>query len=167
MTSTPYPVMQGLLDFFRQCEALEEQFERSLVLEEAETWVGTPYHDRADKKGVGVDCVMLLVSIFNATKVADIQDPRPYPKDWFLHKGGFERFLHGVLGYASPTEEYSPGNVVLWQVGRAMAHGGIIVEWPVVIHANPNYGFVVKERAERCYIGKAKHLVFNPWGVRQ
>jgi len=137
--------------------------ERLAVLTEAHSWIGTRYHDAADVKGAGVDCVMLLVRCYNAAGL-DIKDPRPYPRDWFLHRGGFERFLHGVMGYATETEDYTPGNVILWQVGRALAHGGIIVNWPLVIHANPKYGFVAKEEAKRCYIGKVPHKAFNPWG---
>lgn len=139
--------------------------ERVAVIREARDWVGTKYHDGASVKGVGVDCVMLLVNCYNAAGL-EIQDPRPYPRDWFLHKNGFPRFLDGVLQYATPTDKYLPGNVVLWQVGRALAHGGIVTNWPAVVHANPKYGFVVEEEAKRCYIGKVPHRVFNPWGAR-
>lgn len=147
-----------------QSLSLEEGCQRVKVLQEAKTWIGTPYHERANKKGVGVDCVMLLIEVYNSTGVLSVEDPRPYPRDWFLHKGGFERFIHGVEEHCTSTELYTPGNIVLWQVGRAMAHGGIITDWPLVIHANPRYKCVAEEMARRTFIGKTPHVIYNPWG---
>ena len=37
---------------------------REKIVAEARSWIGTPYHNCADIKGVGVDCGMLLVRVF-------------------------------------------------------------------------------------------------------
>ena len=57
------------------------------VVAEAKTWLRTPYHHAADIKGVGVDCAMILLRVYQAVGAVPPEvDPRPYPADWFLHR---------------------------------------------------------------------------------
>ncbi|MDO6044547.1 hypothetical protein Q4P48_08410 [Neisseria gonorrhoeae] len=39
---------------------------RARIVEEARSWLGTPYHHHAMVKGAGVDCAMLLVAVYGA-----------------------------------------------------------------------------------------------------
>ena len=65
---------------------------RAAVVAEARSWIGTPYHHAADVKGHGVDCAMLLVRVYCDLGLIEPFDPRPYTRDWFLHRSE-ERYL--------------------------------------------------------------------------
>ena len=62
--------------------------ERAMVVAEARSWIGTPYHHAADIKGKngGADCAMLLVRVYCDLGLVEKFDPRPYTRDWFLHR---------------------------------------------------------------------------------
>lgn len=114
------------------------------VVTEAHTWLGTPYHHAAAIKGAGVDCAFLLIEVFAASGLIERFDPRPYPMDWHLHRSE-ERYLGQVLEHAEQVETPEPGDIALYQFGRCVSHGAIIIDWPMVIHA---------QRPEGCVIGE-------------
>jgi cell wall-associated NlpC family hydrolase len=100
---------------------------RAAVVAEARSWIGTPYHNCADIKGVGVDCGMLLVRVFCDLGLVPAFDPRPYPADWHLHRDE-ERYLGFVLEHAREVDEPRPGDMLLLRWGRLYAHGGIVTK---------------------------------------
>ena len=54
---------------------------RQRIVEEARSWLGTPYHHQAMVKGAGVDCAMILVAVYRAVGLIPAGfDPRPYPQ---------------------------------------------------------------------------------------
>lgn len=104
---------------------------------EAFTWVGTPYVSNGSIKDVGVDCAMILIEIFSRVGLIPWFDPRPYPAQWAIHQRT-ELYLEAVLTWAGEVEgPPKPGDVVLFKFGHCWAHGGIVTEWPNLIHANP------------------------------
>ena len=107
---------------------------RQRVVQEAQSWLCTPYHHHGGVKGAGVDCAMLLACVYSAAGVIPEIDPRPYPHDWHMHRSA-ERFLGWVKQYADRTDTPQPGDVAMFQFGRCVAHGAIVVAWPMVIHA--------------------------------
>ena|ERR1700735_3870925 len=118
--------------------------QRKAVVAEALSWIGTPYRNGADLKGIGTDCGMLLVRVFVDTFVTRPFDPRPYPSQWHLHQYA-ERYLGWIETFGvrvkGPDEgrEPLPGDVVMFKYGKCYAHGAIVTEWPVVVHAmGPN-----------------------------
>jgi cell wall-associated NlpC family hydrolase len=119
---------------------------RERVVEEAYSWVGTRYHHAADVKGHGVDCAMLLVRIYCDLDLVPRLDPRPYPAQWFLHRDE-ERYLGWVMQYAKLVEVAQPGDIALFKFGRTVAHGAVIVDDDLMIHAYSKEGVVaVSER---------------------
>jgi hypothetical protein len=130
----------------------DHEQERQLVVAEARSWIGTRYHHCADVKGMGVDCAMILVRVYQAVGLIPEFDPRPYPPRWHLHQGE-ERYLGWIRKFAHPVETPGPGDVILWRVGRCFSHGGIVTEWPTaalearghphrVVHAYARAGIV-------------------------
>lgn len=118
---------------------------REAVVAEARTWLKTPYHHRAAIKGAGVDCAQILVEVYSACGLIPHFDTGDYPPDWMMHREE-ERYLGFVLDYAHEVETPKPGDVVLYKVGRCFAHGGIVVDWPTIIHAsNRDRGVVLGE----------------------
>jgi cell wall-associated NlpC family hydrolase len=116
---------------------------RAKIIAEAMTWVGTPYISNAMIKGRrgGVDCAMLLVGVYrNIGLIPKDFDPRPYPEQWHIHKNE-EKYMSHVLPFAKevpgpPARLPKPGDVVMFKISQAFAHGGIVTNWPNIIHAN-------------------------------
>jgi len=106
------------------------------IVEEARSWLGTPWHHMGRVKGAGVDCAMLLAEVYQAVGLIPRVDPEPYPMDWALHRGE-QRFLEWVEKFGVKVEgDPQPGDVLLYQYGRCVSHAAICVEWPgTVIHA--------------------------------
>lgn len=117
---------------------------RPRVIAEARTWLNTPYHHLADVKGVGVDCAMLLVSVYKATGLVPAGlDPRPYVPDWHLHRGE-EKFLGWLAQHGTPVERPQPGDVAVWRFGRTYSHGAIVVDAQGgIVHAYKDASSVV------------------------
>ena len=81
---------------------------REKIIAEARSWIGTPYHNCADVKGVGVDCGMLIVRVFVDLGLVPPFDPRPYPRDWHMHNSDEERYLNLVLPRARRRDGSDP-----------------------------------------------------------
>lgn len=117
---------------------------RALVVQKALAWEGTPYKHMGFARGVAADCVMFLVSVFCLeTKLVPFFDPRPYPRDWHLHRSE-ERYLEGLTRYAERVEEALPGDVVTYRFGRCVSHAGIVLDGEYLIHAWAKVGRVTR-----------------------
>lgn len=112
----------------------KEEHLRQAVLEEALSWVGTPYYHQGDVKGAGVDCCMLLVKTWIEVGIVKPFDPRPYPSQWNLHKEE-ERYLNWLRLCAEEVEAPQVGDIVLWKFGKCYAHSAIYVGPNEVVHA--------------------------------
>jgi len=123
---------------------------REKIVAEARSWIGTPYHNCADIKGVGVDCGMLLVRVFVDLGLVEPFDPRPYTHDWHMHRDE-ERYLDLVLPRARRVMAPRIGDVMLFRVGRSYSHGGLIsgVDPLTIIHASLPSRVVLEEAVER------------------
>lgn len=124
------PYQQGILPL----SPTKEREQRELVVNEAYKWIGTPYRQQGDKKGVAVDCSMLLVRCFVDTGILEDFDPRPYPSDWYLHKSE-ERYLKWMETVGSEIKNPQPGDIILFKFGRCFSHSGIISRPGYIIHA--------------------------------
>jgi NlpC/P60 family putative phage cell wall peptidase len=113
---------------------------RRKVVEEALSWIGTPFHHAARVKGAGVDCLMLLAEVYERAGVAGHVAPPFYVPDWHLHRNA-ERYMEGLLQYARPIDgppqgpPPQAGDIALFRFGRTFSHGAIVVGWPRLIHA--------------------------------
>jgi hypothetical protein len=91
---------------------------RAAVVQEALTWLGTPYHHHARVKGVGVDCAQQLCAVYEACGCVPHIDPGNYAHDWHLHRG--EEVFIGWLEKAGAREEPLQGRQArFWSVGAA------------------------------------------------
>ena len=113
-----------------------ESAQRAAVVAAARSWIGTPYHNCADVKGVGVDCGMLLVRVFVDSGLCAPFDPRPYPVDWHLHRAE-ERYLGFIFDRGAEVTAPLPGDVMVVRYGRTYSHGGIVsIAAPLtIVHA--------------------------------
>lgn len=114
---------------------------RDEVVFEALTWLRTPWHHAARIKGVGVDCVNLLIAVYSKVGLIDEFNLEAYPRDWNLHRDE-PLFIKGLLKFADVVSEPEIGDVAMFRFGRHAAHGGIIIEHDKVLHAYLNFGRV-------------------------
>lgn len=126
------------------------------VVEIARTWLGTRYHHQAHTKGVGCDCIGLVIGIWEELFKGRI------PKDWVLppytpHWGDETGQFTVMADYArrylvpitSPVQDADPkpqaGDISMWRMLRhgPTKHAGIITSPTTMIHAY--YGHNVME----------------------
>jgi cell wall-associated NlpC family hydrolase len=122
----------------------QEISQRAAVVAEACAWIGTPYQHQADVKGAGVDCGMLLVRVFVDCGLVPPFDPRPYSNDWYMHRSE-EKYLGFVLERVAEVEQPLFGDVAVFRHGRTYSHGGVVIGWPLIVHASAPAGCVVME----------------------
>ncbi len=143
--------------------------QRAAVVTEALSWLGTPWVHAARIKGAGVDCGQFLADVFERAGVVGYVPTPEYPQDWALNRSE-ERFKNIVEQYAAPIGKErtpEPGDVALFRFGRCLSHGGIVVEWPRIVHAYINAGRVVVDSLDnnpdlaRRYSG-----AWSPWQER-
>ncbi len=127
-----------------------EAAQRAAVVTEARSWLGTPYHHAADVRGHGVDCAMILVRVYCDLEFVESFDPRPYTRDWMLHRDE-ERYLGFLLDRARAVEEPRLGDIILFRVGRCYAHGGIVTRPDplTIIHAFAPARAVIEDEVGR------------------
>ena len=121
---------------------------RARIVAEARTWILTPYHHMAELKGVGVDCGKLVLCILSNAGVVDHADFGSYPKDWMLaRENPFLEDLFREHFVIATTPEL--GDVMLFRAGRNYCHLALVtIAKPLtLLHATPEYGFVVEEPA--------------------
>lgn len=128
---------------------------RDQVLQEAGSWLSTPYHHQGRIKGAGVDCAMLLVEVYHACGLIPNIDPRPYPPDWHFHRDE-ERYLGWVNQYAWPVDVPQPGDIAVFQFGRCVSHAAIVVDWPNIIHAYVQEGCVLADATQGHMAGRVR-----------
>ena len=134
----------------------QEPLQRQAVVAEARSWLRTPYLHMGRLKGVGVDCAMLPAEIYAACGLIPAQEVGFYPMDWHLHQTG-ERYLGRVEAYAAETTLPLPGDMALWRIGRCLAHGAIVIQWPQIIHAVNGVGVILDD-------GEAPNLRYRARG---
>lgn len=136
--------------------------QRKKVVEEALSWVKTPFCHRGRVKGAGVDCAMFLAEVYERAGVLPHIDPPFYPPDWHMHRND-ELLLEIVEQFCIPVESPKPGDIALYKFGRCIAHGVIVTEWPMVVHALVGVG-VLPANADLEIEGKRLHGFYSPQG---
>lgn len=133
----------------------QEAKTRAKFINEAVTWIGTPFRDCADVKGVhgAVDCAMLLVRCAVDTGILAPFDPRPYPPRWHLHRSE-EKFIGWVRDNLGGIEVETPnvGDIVIWQFGRCYSHGAILINNEEVVHAYYAAGMCLVSRIDEAVL---------------
>jgi hypothetical protein len=140
---------------------------RQIVIEEAKTWLDTPFVMNACLKGAGVDCGQFLIACL---KAADLKVPEQVFKfslDWHLHARE-EKYLKIVESVCERTVEPLPGDIVLYRIGRVYAHSGLITEWPLIIHSDwKSHKIAYTDVSKDGFYQKRACLFFSPYGPRQ
>lgn len=142
--------------------------QRAAVLACAKSWERTPFVDNAMVKGCGVACGPLLIAVYRSIGIP-VGEPQwaLFPTDWHLHTQE-ERYYNMVAQYSHPVESPEPGDMVLFRFNRAdkakkpFCHGGIVVKWPVIIHAYWGKGVEYTD-VSKGPLEKREKVFLSPW----
>lgn len=118
------------------------------IVTSARSWLGTPYHDQASVRGVGVDCLGLARGVWRMEVGPEPLIVPPYSRDW----GETHATESLALGAASwlipiPVKEAGAGSVVLFRMirGAVAKHVGILTGEGTFIHAYQGIGVIEEE----------------------
>ena len=141
---------------------MEKEEYRKKVVEEAKTWIGTPWHHEARVKGGGVDCGMLILEVFERVGLIPHVVPRHYGPDFMLNRGE-EWYVGLILVYADEvfSPPFLPGDAIVMKNGRIFSHGGIIIEWPLIIHASCPDRIVLYGDMSKIPLSQRKRRIFR------
>lgn len=111
---------------------------RARALEIAGTWLGTPYRHQASRKGVGCDCLGLMLGIWRELYGEAEPVRLTYSPDWAETARG-EPLLDALrqrCGELNPSE-MRPGDILAfrWQPGAAAKHLALLAPENRIIHA--------------------------------
>lgn len=99
------------------------------ILAEARSWLGTPFHHQGRLKGVGADCIGLVVGVARGLGLAAVDRP------------GYARTPDGVSLAAALDAQMrrvaaaDAGDVLLLRIRRQPQHVGFLGEAGTLIHA--------------------------------
>jgi len=141
----------------------EESSVRKRIVDVAETWLGTPFHDNQGLKHHGVDCAHLVAKVYEEAGCIPHVDLPRYSPQIYLHKLGDRSYLDKILEYAREISlsDVKPGDVVLYKVAKSFTHGAIIERWPdCIIHPIRPHG-VICSAAFEGFVARREHRFFS------
>lgn len=111
---------------------------RSQFIAQASTWLKTPYHHQGRVKGVGVDCIGLLVCVAEELGI----DCSDVPTNYSRAPDAAELFRSlSASGHVSPTDTPRPGDIAFFRIRGQPTHFGLLTDFGF-IHADQTFGVV-------------------------
>jgi len=130
--------------------------QRSDIIVEARSWIGTPYRHQASLKGVGCDCLGLVRGVWRALIGQAPEGTPPYAPDW-AEATGEESLAAAAMRHLTPVSfaEFAPGDVVLfrWRAALPAKHAAIVTSYHTMVHAHDG--------------AAAAEVALAPWWLRR
>ena len=102
------------------------------AVEEARSWLGTPYLHQASVRGEGTDCLGLVRGVWRGVVGPEPEAPPAYSPDW-AEVDGQERLLEAIQRWLIPVEpgEACEGDVLLFRMRSraAIKHCAILSDF--------------------------------------
>jgi len=113
------------------------------VLEEARSWLGTPYRHQASSKQLGCDCLGLFRGIWRALYGDEPEPVPPYSPDWDLVEKS-DHLLGAANRWLLKRSEVLPAHVLIfrWRPGLPAKHLAVCSTEQTIIHAYDRAGVV-------------------------
>lgn len=111
-----------------------------LIIDEAYSWLGTPYGYAHSEKGVATDCSGMVLEVYE--KIAGIKLPRNSAK-----QAEFCKSIH--------QKDVKVGDLVFFATGKnedVISHVGIMVDEKNFIHASASKGVVISDMTQPYYV---------------
>jgi NlpC/P60 family putative phage cell wall peptidase len=111
---------------------------RNDIVAAARRWIGTPYRHQGALKGVGCDCLGLLIGVWREITGGMPEAPPPYTRDW-AEALGRETFAEAARRHMTEIapDAAREGDIVLfrWRAHLPAKHAGILVGPERMVHA--------------------------------
>ena len=111
---------------------------RGEIVEEALSWLGTPYQHQMSNKGAGCDCLGLVRGIWRAFYGDEPIAMPPYSPDW-AEAGGEEILKNAADQFLQPIDiaKARPADVLLFrmQAGVPAKHIAVVLGDDLIVHA--------------------------------
>lgn len=107
------------------------------IVVEARTWLGTPFRDQQAVKGVGCDCLGLVVGVAEAIGFAAVgEDLRAAMRSYNPTRIDVALLKIGLRRHCERIDAVEPGALLLWKVGKPSRpqHLAIATEGGRMIH---------------------------------
>lgn len=131
------------------------------IIDEAREWLGTPFHHQGRLKGVGVDCVGLIIGVGRALNLQkDYIDEGDYSN---IPDGSMEAKVNDVL-IRIPRDYRQPGDIVHFAWTAIPQHLGILTDQNTVIHAlgHDGHGKVVETHLAPAHLKRVRAVFRFP-----
>ena len=146
-------------------------FDRMMVIQEAKSWINTPYIKMGRVKGAGADCFSWISETFIACGIMTREQMPTYGHDWWAHTD-MEHYIFRVARFATKIAELAPyknadikpATVILARLAgsKVYNHGALVTKWPRAIHAIQPCVAEIDVTRNEYWIGK-RIAVFDPW----
>lgn len=109
--------------------------DRAAVVAEARGWIGTRFHRQASVRGVGCDCIGLVVGVARAFGFvgADV-----FATPEFRGYGSVPdpaKLIEAADRYLDPVEQAQPGDVLVFRIEDEPAHFGLLATPTTMVHS--------------------------------
>jgi NlpC/P60 family putative phage cell wall peptidase len=115
--------------------------ERSVIVEVARRWIGTPYHHQQAVRGAGCDCLGLVRGLWRELYGEEPETPPPYTPDWG-EVGAAEPLLDAARRHMREVTlaKARAGDVLVFRLKpNAVAKHAAVLSAPArMIHAQSN-----------------------------
>jgi NlpC/P60 family putative phage cell wall peptidase len=119
------------------------------IVQEARTWLGTPYHHQGRVRSAGVDCIGVVIGVAHALGLSEF-DTRDYGR---IPNGNMMRAMLMQHLDSVPLWEHQAGDIGLFTFVKEPQHVGIFTE-NGILHAYAD--------AKQC----VEHGFIKPWPQR-
>ena len=112
--------------------------DRARIIDEARTWIGTPYQHQASLRGIGCDCLGLVRGIWRALIGPEPELMPPYTPDW-AEASGHDRLMELASRHFEACDgRWKSGDVLLFRfrAGLPVKHVAIALSDTSMIHAH-------------------------------
>lgn len=116
---------------------------KTAIVEEAKTWMGTPFKHQGRIKGLGVDCVGLIIGVAHTFQLTDFDYTHyTHQPDGFLMRQLLDQHLQSISIQAAKA-----GDIVLMRFETQPQHVGILSHYGI-IHAYAQVRRCVEHRLD-------------------
>ena len=124
----------------------QEQEERLRLIEEARTWIGTPYRSEGRVKGAGCDCGTFLLGVLENARILPHIDIPHYPEDIACHCAT-PKYLMKIEEYCRKVDnnDRKPGDILVYRFSGSMVphHAAFVLDKEYLIHSYTRQGVII------------------------
>ena len=152
-----------MLQVQEQLQSMEHTELRQQIVEEARSWIGTPFKHQGRKKGVGVDCIGLVYEIAKKFNLADtdmrLAQQRGYSSYKVVPARGMMRNMCNDYLEKIRIAEAEAGDLFLIMFTRLEGHIAIYTGENTIIHALSS----AKKCTEHSINGSVRKSITGAW----